>query len=139
MSVLSKIFLNEPRGEMVTFKKGFSIRLILLFTVLTLVLTATVILTWEKVLKPPYFRWIEHKYPGAANAENRDKLEQRTEHFFISMTVDLIVVSTLLAIVNRKQRRLVEMNQQLAHNEKVATLGRVAAQVAHEVRNPLAG
>jgi signal transduction histidine kinase len=139
MSVLSKIFLNEPRGEMVTFKKGFSIRLILLFTVLTLVLTATVILTWEKVLKPPYFRWIEHKYPGAANAENRDKLEQRTEHIFISKTVDLIVVSTLLAIVNRKQRRLVEMNQQLAHNEKVATLGRVAAQVAHEVRNPLAG
>jgi signal transduction histidine kinase len=139
MSVLSKMFLNEPRGEMVTFKKGFSIRLVLLFTVLTVVLTATVILTWEKVLKPPYYKWIERNYPGPVNAENRDKLEQRTEHFFISMTVDVIVVSILLAIVNRKQRRLVEVNQQLAHNEKVATLGRVAAQVAHEVRNPLAG
>jgi signal transduction histidine kinase len=139
MSVLSKMFLNEPRGEMVSFKKGFSIRLVLLFTVLTVVLTATVILTWEKVLKPPYYRWIERNYPGPVNAENRDKLEQRTEHFFISMTVDVIVVSILLAIVNRKQRRLVEVNQQLAHNEKVATLGRVAAQVAHEVRNPLAG
>lgn len=139
MSVLSKMFLNEPRGEMVTFKKGFSIRLVLLFTVLTVVLTATVILTWEKVLKPPYYKWIERNYPGTANAENRDKLEQRTEHFFISMTVDVIVVSILLVIVNRKQRRLVEVNQQLAHNEKVATLGRVAAQVAHEVRNPLAG
>jgi signal transduction histidine kinase len=133
------MFLNEPRGEMVTFKKGFSIRLVLLFTVLTVVLTATVILTWEKVLKPPYYRWIERNYPGPTNAENRDKLEQRTEHFFISMTVDVIVVSILLTIVNRKQRRLVEVNQQLAHNEKVATLGRVAAQVAHEVRNPLAG
>ncbi|HJT25907.1 MAG TPA: ATP-binding protein [Pyrinomonadaceae bacterium] len=133
------MFLNEPRGEMVTFKKGFSIRLVLLFTVLTVVLTATVILTWEKVLKPPYYKWIERNYPGPVNAENRDKLEQRTEHFFISMTVDVIVVSILLAIVNRKQRRLVEVNQQLAHNEKVATLGRVAAQVAHEVRNPLAG
>ena len=139
MSVLSKLFLNEPRGEMVTFKKGFSIRLVLLFTVLTVVLTATVILTWEKVLKPPYYKWIERNYPGPVNAETRDKLEQRTEHFFISMTVDVIVVSILLAIVNRKQRRLVEVNQQLAHNEKVATLGRVAAQVAHEVRNPLAG
>jgi len=139
MSVLSKMFLNEPRGEMVTFKKGFSIRLVLLFTVLTVVLTATVILTWEQVLKPPYYRWIERHYPGSANAENRDKLEQRSEHFFISMTVDVIVVSILLVIVNRKQRRLVEVNQQLAHNERVATLGRVAAQVAHEVRNPLAG
>lgn len=139
MSVLSKMFLNEPRGEMVTFKKGFSIRLVLLFTVLTVVLTATVILTWEKVLKPPYYKWIERHYPGSANAENRDKLEQRSEHFFISMTVDVIVVSILLVIVDRKQRRLVEVNQQLAQNERVATLGRVAAQVAHEVRNPLAG
>jgi len=139
MSVLSKMFLNEPRGEMVTFKKGFSIRLVLLFTALTLVLTTTVILTWEQLLKPPYYKWIERKYPGSANADNRDKIEQRTEHFFISMTVDVIVVSILLVIVNRKQRRLVEVNQQLAQNEKVATLGRVAAQVAHEVRNPLAG
>jgi len=76
MSVLSKMFLNEPRGEMVTFKKGFSIRLVLLFTVLTVVLTATVILTWEKVLKPPYYRWIERNYPGPANADNRDKLSR---------------------------------------------------------------
>jgi signal transduction histidine kinase len=124
---------------MVSFKKGFSVRLVILFTVLTLVLTAAVILTWEQVLKPPYYKWVERNYPGAVNAEHRDKVEQRTEHFFISMTVDVIVVSILLVIVDRKQKRLVEVNQQLAHNEKVATLGRVAAQVAHEVRNPLAG
>jgi signal transduction histidine kinase len=139
MSVLSKVFLNEPRGEMVTFKKGFSIRLVILFTALTVILTASVILVWEQVLKPPYYSWVERNYPGSANAQNRDRIEQRSEHFFISMTVDVIVVSILLAIVNRKQRRLVEANQRLAHNEKVATLGRVAAQVAHEDRNPLTG
>ena len=139
MSVLSKVFLNEPRGEMVTFKKGFSVRLVILFTALTVILTASVILAWEQVLKPPYYSWVERSYPGSANAQNRDRIEQRSEHFFISMTVDVIVVSILLVIVDRQQKRLVEANQRLAHNEKVATLGRVAAQVAHEVRNPLAG
>ncbi len=139
MSVLSKVFLNEPHGEMVTFKKGFSLRLVILFTALTVILTSSVILVWEQVLKPPYYHWIERNYPGPANAQNRDRIEQRSEHFFISMTVDVIVVSILLAIVDRKQKRLVEANQRLAHSERVATLGRVAAQVAHEVRNPLTG
>jgi signal transduction histidine kinase len=139
MSVFAKVFVDGPRFGVTTLKRSFNSHLIILFTVLTLVLTAGVIVTWEKLLRPPYFSWVERNYPGPENADYRNKLQQRVEHFFISMTVDVIVVSILLAIVNRKQKRLMAASEQLAHSEKVATLGRVAAQVAHEVRNPLAG
>jgi Signal transduction histidine kinase regulating C4-dicarboxylate transport system len=41
--------------------------------------------------------------------------------------------------VAKRTAELVEAHDRLAHNGKVAALGRVAAQVAHEVRNPLYG
>ena len=139
MSVLSRVFTSVPRSLVASETRRSNLGLIILFTSLTIILTATVIITWEQVLRPPYYSWVERNYPGPENAEYRNKIEQRVEHFFISMTVDVIVVSILLGIVNRKQRRLMVANEQLAHSEKIATLGRVAAQVAHEVRNPLAG
>jgi len=137
MSVFSKVLNgSDPR---VSRGKGSNLRLIIAFTALTIVLTAVVIVAWEQVLRPPYYAWVARTFPGPENANIRWKLEQRGEHFFISMTVDLIVVSILLMLVDRQQRRLVEAHEKLAHSEKIATLGRVAAQVAHEVRNPLAG
>jgi hypothetical protein len=113
MSVFSKLF---PRSGLLSLKRGLNPRLIIIFTVLTMVLTAIVIVGWEKLLRPPYFAWVERNYPGAENATFRNKLEQRVEHVFISMTVDLIVVSLLLAIVSRKQERLIAVNEQLAHS-----------------------
>jgi signal transduction histidine kinase len=136
MTFLSRQKQRSPRsGE----GRGLNLRLIILFTLLTLVLTSVVIVAWEQLMRPPYYGWVARNYPGSENAENRYKIEQRGEHFFISMTVDVIVVSILLALVSREHRRLIEAHGQLAQNEKIASLGQVAAQVAHEVRNPLAG
>jgi PAS domain S-box-containing protein len=92
-------------------KKGQNLRLIIFFTLLTSVLTAVVIFTWEQALRPPYFAWVEQHYPSPENAERRVKIQQRGEHFFISMTVDLVVVSILLALVGQQQRRLAESEQ----------------------------
>jgi signal transduction histidine kinase len=139
MTVFSKVPQAGQRSGVSSVRKGLNLRLIIFFTALTLVLTTVVIVAWEQLLRPPYYAWVDRNYPGSENAENRYKIEQRGEHFFISITVDVIVVSILLVLVNREHRRLVEAHERLAHNEKIATLGRVAAQVAHEVRNPLAG
>lgn len=138
MNVLSKVFNGSDPGVSKS-KKGSNLRLYIAFTALTIVLTAAVIVTWEQVLRPYYYTWVARSFPGPENAGIRYKFEQRGEHFFISMTVDLIVVTILLVLVDRQQKRLVEAHEKLAHSEKIATLGSVAAQVAHEVRNPLAG
>lgn len=88
-----------------------NLRLVIFFTLLTSALTMVVIATWEKVLRPPFYAWVDRNYPGPENAESRWKIEQRTEHFFISMTVDVVVVSILLMLVDRQQRRLVGSEQ----------------------------
>lgn len=87
-------------------RKFSNLKIILFFVALTIVVTAVVILTWEQFLMHPFYDWIAaHYYAGDANAQYN--FEQRIEHFFISTTVDVIVVTLLLRIVSRQQRKLI--------------------------------
>jgi two-component system, NtrC family, sensor kinase len=86
--------------------KSRGTRLVLFFTALTIVVTVVVIFTWEKVFARPVFSWMEKRYSQMEPV--RLKLwEQRVEHFFISTTVDIIVVTMLLRVVGRQQHKLV--------------------------------
>jgi PAS domain S-box-containing protein len=89
-------------------KRSSNLTLILFFTALTIVMTAVVVVTWERVLRDPFFAWVERQYPGEENRQTRRNIQQRVEHFAISITVDVVVVTLLLRLVNHKQRALVE-------------------------------
>jgi PAS domain S-box-containing protein len=106
--------------------RGSNTRLILFFTALTVVVTMFVILVWEKLLLHPVFTWMDVHYSGLAPSL-LTKYEQRVEHFFISTTVDVIVVSLLLRIVNRQQHKLASSEERyralFAHaNDGIAVL-----------------
>ena len=74
-------------------------------------MTIGVIVFWEEVLRPPFFSWVEARYPGAANVQLRWNIQQRVEHFFISVMVDALVVTLLLRVVHRQQRKLRESEE----------------------------
>jgi PAS domain S-box-containing protein len=86
--------------------RGRNLFITLFFVALTIVLTAVVVLTWEKLLMEPFYSVIELYYPGEGNSVARWRAQQRFEHFFISTVVDVIVVTLLLRLVSRQQRKL---------------------------------
>jgi len=85
-------------------RKFDSLKVILFFAVLTMLVTAVVIIAWEKFILLPFNAWLAVIYPAEESA--RYLLAQRVEHFFISTTVDVLIVTLLLRIVSRQQRRL---------------------------------
>lgn len=101
--------MRMPKGLIVNERNN--LKIILFFILLTMALTVGVILTWEKVLMKPFYAWVDRNYPGTEYAERRRLIQQRTEHFFISVTVDSIVVTLLLGVVRRQQRKLSESEE----------------------------
>lgn len=86
--------------------KRFDFKVIAFFVLLTVVLTFGVIAFWEVVLRPPFFAWVDARYPGEENVQQRWDVKQRVEHVAISLMVDAAVVTLLLRLVHRQQRQL---------------------------------
>jgi len=70
-------------------KKLGTLKLVVFFTFLTVVLTWAVIFTYEQLLRQPFYTWVEARFPDDKSFQ--DRLEQRVEHFCISTTVDVIL------------------------------------------------
>lgn len=86
--------------------RRFDYKVIAFFVLFTVALTIGVIALWEATLRPPFFAWVDARYPGAANEERRWNIKQRVEHVVISFMVDALVVTLLLRLVHRQQRQL---------------------------------
>ena len=91
-------------GLISVMKKNNDVKLVLFFMGLTLGLTWTVIIGYGIYLRQPFYNWVEASWPN--NVALQDQIEQFVEHFFISTVVDVIVVTLLLRLVNRQQRKL---------------------------------
>ena len=91
--------------------KGISypFKLILFFIALTFLLTFIVVMAWEELLMSPLYSYVQSLYPD--DPDRAWRIAQRIEHTFISVTVDAIVVTLLLRLVNRQQRRLRESEE----------------------------
>jgi PAS domain S-box-containing protein len=87
-------------------KRIGNFRIILFFTVLTFLLTVGVVYAWERLLMSPLYSYYERRYPGPDYADYRWRMAQRIEHFFISVTVDIVVVTLLLRLINSQEHRL---------------------------------
>ncbi len=83
-----------------------SLRIVLFFTALTVVLTWVVIIGYEVLIRPSFYAWVEANFPG--DPRRQQDIQQRVEHFGISTIVDLVVVTLLLRLVNRQQKEVVE-------------------------------
>jgi PAS domain S-box-containing protein len=86
--------------------RRFDFKVIVFFVGLTVLLTILVIAFWEMTLRPPFYAWVDARYPGEANVQRRWDVKQRVEHVVISFMVDSLVVTLLLRLVHRQQRQL---------------------------------
>jgi two-component system sensor histidine kinase HydH len=83
-----------------------SLKLILFFIILTLAATLVVVYAWEEFGMSPLYSYIRGMYPD--DPDSAWRIAQRIEHICISVTVDALVVTLLLRLVDKQQHRLRE-------------------------------
>jgi signal transduction histidine kinase len=83
----------------------------------------------KPVVKDVLLKAVERAFEKKRLSDEKERLEAQVKRH----------AEELESRIAQRTAELVEAHDRLAHTEKIAALGRVSAQVAHEVRNPLAG
>ena len=83
----------------------------------------------KPILKDALIKAVARAVERKRLEDEKRRLEQEIKHHAEELEVR----------VAERTAQLVKAHERLAHQEKIAALGRAAAQVAHEVKNPLAG
>jgi signal transduction histidine kinase len=114
-------------------------------------LAASVAVTDEGWSPPPHWRLIRHEERGEL-ARSLDVLASR---FGVTVALNLAVMASSLGLgwwalrnmrrsarleaEHQQQARVRELERQLVHGQRLASVGRLAAGFAHEINNPLEG
>ena len=99
---------------------------------------------WDTILSGNVWRntLINRRKDGTLNREDmtitpiRDGSGKITQ--FVAIKQDITKLEQALSDVKQKSEELASMTQQLWHASKLATMGELAASIAHELNNPLA-
>jgi len=150
-SLIIKIPLQDVDNAVITSSKHFFI----LATITTILLVAFLILFTRKKIKMP-LNEIIHASEAVSRGDKSTRLEIKPDLLddmrMVSMAFNNMLDNLNMANrelenwshqleykVQKKSEELSEIQSELIHVEKIASLGKLSSSVAHEINNPLSG